>query len=303
MIRTLVAGNVLLTEEQKLELNSMGFELVFHPDEKAPVEKPESYEAVICNGLFQFHEIDAFHNLRLIQLTSAGMDRVPMDRITERKILIYNAENTYSTPMAEFAIGGILQLYKSSGCFYRNKENSRWEKDRSLRELAGKTALIIGTGNVGQSIAKRLGAFDCRTVGLSRSGREVPAFNLVKTISELDRYLPEADVLVLAAPLSAETEGLLSETRLQLLKDDATVVNVARGKLIDENALILWLKEHPKGGAVLDVFESEPLPDGSPLWKIPNVILSPHNSFVGEGNPTRMFQVIKKNLNQYKTVR
>ena len=115
--------------------------------------------------------------------------------------------------------------------------------------------------------------------------------------------MPEADILVLAVPLNIESEGLLSETRLQLLKDDATVVNVARGKLIDENALIIWLKEHPKGGAVLDVFESEPLPDGSPLWKIPNVILSPHNSFVGEGNPTRMFQVIKKNLNQYKTVR
>lgn len=299
MIKTLVAGNVILSEQQKTELAGMGLELFFQQDEREEILKPEQYEAVICNGLFQFHPIDEFNNLKMIQLTSAGLDRVPVETIRQRKIRLCNAEDTYSIPMAEFAVGGILQLYKNSKFFLRNKPERKWEKNRNLRELAGKQVLILGTGHVGRALAKRLTAFGCCVTGLSRSGKTDPEFNEVSTVDQLDDYLPQTDILVMAIPNTPETEGILNEKRLQLLKEDATIVNVARGKLADERAMIRWLEGHPSGGAVLDVFETEPLSEESPLWDLPNVVLSPHNSFVGEGNAHRLFHIIKKNLERY----
>lgn len=299
MIRTLIAGNVMLSEQQKTELGELGLALSFQKDEREEVTKPEQYEIVICNGLFQFHSIDEFENLKMIQLTSAGLDRVPLETIQERGIRICNAEDTYSVPMAEFAVGGILQLYKNSAFFLHNKTEKTWEKDRKLRELAGKQILILGTGHVGQALAKRLKAFDCYVTGLSRSGKPVPGFDHIATIDQLEVYLPQTDILILAIPYTPKTEGILDEKRLQLLKENATIVNVARGKLVEEQALIRWLEDHPSGGAVLDVFEMEPLPDENALWRLPNVVLSPHNSFVGEGNAQRLFQVMKKNLEQY----
>lgn len=300
MISTLIAGNVILSEQQKTKLGELGLALSFQKDEREEVTKPEQYEIVICNGLFQFHSIDEFENLKMIQLTSAGLDRVPLETIQERGIRICNAEDTYSVPMAEFAVGGILQLYKNSAFFLQNKTEKTWEKDRKLRELAGKQVLILGTGHVGQALAKRLHAFDCCVTGLSRSGKTVPGFDHTATIDQLDEILPLADILILAIPHTPETEGMLNEKRLQLMKEDATIVNVARGKLADETALIRWLEDHPSGGAVLDVFDTEPLFGESPLWSLPNVVLSPHNSFVGEGNPGRLYQVIKKNLTAYQ---
>ena len=299
MISTLIAGNVILSEQQKTKLGELGLALSFQKDEREEVTKPEQYEIVICNGLFQFHSIDEFENLKMIQLTSAGLDRVPLETIQERGIRICNAEDTYSVPMAEFAVGGILQLYKNSEFFFKNKIEKKWEKDRKLRELAGKQVLILGTGHVGQALAKRLKAFDCYVTGISRSGKTVPGFDHIATIDQLDEVLPQTDILILAIPYTPKTEGILDEKRLQLLKENATIVNVARGKLVEEQALIRWLENHPSGGAVLDVFEMEPLPDENALWRLPNVVLSPHNSFVGEGNAQRLFQVMKKNLEQY----
>ena len=299
MIKTLVAGNVTLSEQQKTELAGLGLELFFQQDEREEVLKPEQYEVVICNGLLQFHSIDRFENLKMIQLTSVGLDRVPVITIRERKIRLCNAEDTYSIPMAEFAMGGILQLYKNSGYYLQNRNEKKWEKDRNLRELAGKQVLILGTGHVGQTMAKRMTAFDCHVMGLSRSGKTVPEFHEISTIDRLDDVLPQTDILVLAIPHTPETEGILNEKRLQLMKEDATIVNVARGKLADEKALIRWLEGHPFGGAVLDVFETEPLSEASLLWSLPNVVLSPHNSFVGEGNADRLFHVMYKNLKQY----
>ena len=299
MINTLVAGRVNLTEQQKRALSDMGFHLVFHPDERTPVSDPDQFEVVICNGLFQYQPIKRFGNLHMIQLTSAGLDRVPLSEIQERGISLYNAENTYSVPMAEFAIGGVLQLYKNASFFYQNKENHLWDKDRNLQELFGKNVLILGTGHVGSAIAKRFKAFECMITGLSRSGSEKTGFDKTDNINNVDDYLPEADILVLALPLTKETEQILNNSRLQSLKETAVVVNIARGKLTDENAMAHWLEQHPDAGAVLDVFEEEPLPNDNALWDLPNVVLSPHNSFVGNGNAERLFQVIKKNFIEY----
>ena len=270
-------------------------EIVFMQQERDALPcDPAWVEGVICNGLFLYHPIESFPNLRFIQLTSAGYDRVPMETVREKGIEIHNARGVYSIPMAEFAVAGVLQLCKQSRFFFENQKHHRWVKHRCLSELSGKTVLILGCGDVGTECAKRFAAFGCRVLGVNRTARENPAFASIAPLPELNALLPEADIVVLTLGLSQETRHLMNAERLGLLKPGAVLVNIARGALIDTNALLSVLPR--LGGAVLDVFEEEPLPADSPLWDAENVILTPHNSFVGDGNGDRLWERIRSNL-------
>lgn len=293
-MNVLVTGAFQLNSEELAALESAGHKVFTRPDERAPVEQPERYEAVVCNGLFLYNPIERFTNLRLIQLTSAGLDRVPLDYIHAHGIELHNAAGVYSVPMAEFAIGGILQLYKQSRFFAENQAQHKWEKHRGLLELSGKRACILGCGDVGREIAKRLKAFGCHVTGVNRTVRVLPDFDGVLPLDKLTEAVVACDILVCCIALSPETRGIVSEEIFDCLHDGAVFVNVARGALTDEAALTKWLQNG--GRAVLDVFEEEPLPETSPLWDMEDVVLTPHNSFVGDGNRTRLWETIKENL-------
>lgn len=254
----------------------------------------EWVEGIIGNGIFLSHPIEYFINLKYIQLTSAGFDRVPMEYVKEHGIEIHNAKGVYSVPMAEFAVAGVLELYKKMRFFHENQKKHNWEKHRGLLELFGKTVVIVGCGDVGIECARRFRAFGSTVVGVNRTVRENEAFDRIVPLSEIDRVLPEADVVVLTVALTEETNHLMNADRLKLLKDSAILVNIARGGIIDTNALIDCLPNI--GGAVLDVFEEEPLDANSPLWDSENVVITPHNSFVGSGNNRRMNNEIIENL-------
>ena len=291
----LVTGAWGDAKEHIPELEALGHEIAFLQQERDALPcDPTWVEGVICNGLFLHHPIEGFPNLRYIQLTSAGFDRVPMEYVKAHGIEIHNAQGVYSIPMAEFAVAGVLQLYKQSRFFYENQKARRWEKRRDLMELSGKTVLILGCGSVGTECAKRFRAFDCKVLGLNRTVRENPAFDEMRPLDELDSALPVADILILTLGLSKDTRHLMNAERLALLKPGAVLVNIARGGLIDTEALTAAL---PKlAGAVLDVFEEEPLPESSPLWDAENVLFTPHNSFVSEGNGERLARVIIDSL-------
>lgn len=277
------------------ELEAMGHTVVFMQYEKD--ELPCSYEwveGVVCNGLFLSHPIEKFTNLRYIQLTSAGFDRVDMDYVKAHGIEIHNARGVYSIPMAEFALSGVLQLYKQAAFFRENQKRHLWEKHRGLLELAGKKVLVVGCGSVGNECAKRFAAFGCEVTGVDLYPREDGFYSKVLPLDKLDDTLITADIVVLTLPLSEQTRHLMNDNKLSLLKDGAVLVNIARGAIVDTEALINHIDR--LGGAVLDVFEEEPLIDNSPLWDKPNVILTPHNSFVGEGNGERLRDDILVNL-------
>ena len=293
-MNVLVTGAFQLNSEELAALESAGHKVFTRPDERAPVEQPDRYEAVVCNGLFLYNPIERFTNLRLIQLTSAGLDRVPLDYIRTHDIELHNAAGVYSVPMAEFAVCGILQLYKQSRFFAANQAQHKWEKHRGLLELSGKRACILGCGDVGREIAKRLKAFGCHVTGVNRTVRVLPDFDAVLPLDKLAETAAACDILVCCIALTPKTRGIVSEEIFDCLHDGAVFVNVARGALADEAALTKWLQNG--GRAVLDVFEEEPLPQISPLWDMENVLLTPHNSFVGEGNRERMWQTIKENL-------
>lgn len=296
-MKLLLTGAFKYTNEQIEYLKSLENEVVFVQDEREKLDFDVSdIEGVICNGLFLYNKIEQFKSLKYIQLTSAGFDRVPLDYINEHKIKIYNARGVYSVPMAEFALTGVLQLVKQSRFFYENQKQHLWEKSRTLGELSGKTAVVVGTGNIGTEVAKRLNAFDMTVVGVDICTDDRPYFGKVEFLSELDEYLKIADVVVLTLPLMDSTRGMFDKTKFGLMKEKSIFVNIARGPLVVENDLIESLEQKRIGGAVLDVFDVEPLEKNSPLWDMKNVILTPHNSFVGENNNKRMFKVIVENL-------
>lgn len=296
-MKLLLTGAFKYTNEQIEYLKSLGNEVVFVQDEREKISFDVSdIEGVICNGLFLYNKIEQFKSLKYIQLTSAGFDRVPLDYINDHKIKIYNARGVYSVPMAEFALTGILQLVKQSRFFYENQKQHMWEKSRTLGELSGKTAVIVGAGNIGTEVAKRLNAFDMTVIGVDICNNEKLYFDNVELFSELDEYLKIADIVVLTLPLMDSTRGMFDKTKFELMKENSIFVNLARGPLVVENDLIDSLEQKLIGGAVLDVFDVEPLEKNSPLWDMKNVILTPHNSFVGENNNKRMFKVIVENL-------
>lgn len=276
-------------------IEKMGHQVRFLQFEKD--ELPCDYEwvnGIIGNGIFLSHPIEKFVNLRYIQLTSAGFDRVPMDYVRAHNIKINNARGVYSIPMAEFAVSGVLQIYKQARYFYGNQQAHRWEKHRGLMELYGKTVAVIGCGSVGTECAKRFAAFGCNIVGIDLYPREDANYSKMVELSELDQLLPIMDVLVLTLPLTDGTRHLMNKSRFGKMKTGAILVNIARGEVVDTNALSEVLPRLE--GAVLDVFEEEPLSVSSPLWKMEKVILTPHNSFVGENNQHRLSDVIIKNL-------
>lgn len=297
-MKLLITGAWKCTSEQLNQIEAMGNSIVFMQNEKD--ELPCSYEeveGVICNGLFLSHPIEKFISLRYIQLTSAGFDRVPMDYVQAHGIKIYNARGVYSIPMAEFAVSGVLQLYKQSKFFYDNQKKSVWEKHRGVLELYGKTVCIVGCGNVGTECAKRFQAFGCRIIGVDLYPREDNAYEKMYALAKLDEVLSQADVVVLTLPLTEETRHMMNEIRFAKIKDGSVLVNIARGAVVDEQTLIKALDEKLLG-AVLDVFEEEPLPADSPLWEKDNVIVTPHNSFVGDGNAERLERIILSDLKE-----
>jgi phosphoglycerate dehydrogenase-like enzyme len=296
-MKLLLTGAFKYTDQQIEYLKSLGNDIVYVQDERKKIDFDVSdIEGVVCNGLFLYNDIRHFKKLKYIQLTSAGFDRVPIDYINEHEIKIYNARGVYSIPMAEFALCGVLQFIKQSRLFYKNQNNHIWEKSRTLGELSGKTVLIVGAGNIGSEVAKRFSAFDASVIGVDITDDDRKYFDKVELLDNLDEQLKIADIVILTLPLTDSTREMFDKSKFDLMKKSSIFVNIARGPLVVESDLINSLKSGDISGAVLDVFGEEPLNENSPLWDMDNVILTPHNSFVGENNNKRMFNVIVNNL-------
>lgn len=277
-----------------LEASGHSCKFMQYQDSELPCEHSWP-EVIICSTFFNYYEIEKFTNLKVVQCVMAGTEHLPLDYINTNGIKLYNAKGVYSIPIAEFAISGILQIYKQSKFFANNQANHVWEKSRNLDELAGKTAYILGTGSIGSEIAKRLRAFDCKIIGFSKHANLNDCFDEVYTIDKFQNMAKSADIIISALPLNEETKHLINKEVFLNLNENSVLVNVSRGAIIDTVALEKQIKKIK--GAVLDVFEDEPLPENSPLWDIPNVIITPHNSFNSTQNNTRLNKLIMKNLN------
>lgn len=300
-MKTLITGALKCSEEQIQKLGQLGLEIQFLQDEtkKIDANKLNDIEFIVCNSFFLYNDIRQFKELKYIQVTSAGLDRLPLEYIKEKNIKVFNAKGVYSIPMAEWTILKILEIYKHSKEFYKNQEEHIWKKDRNILELDGKTATILGYGNVGSEIAKKLKAFGVKiqAVGKKEKCDKDCYIDKYYESKQMIESIKNADIVITTLPLNEETEGLIDKKYFENMKNKSIFINISRGQIINENDLIEFIKRNKFMGVILDVFENEPLNKESLLWDMDNVIITPHNSFVSEKNGERIFELILDNIN------
>jgi phosphoglycerate dehydrogenase-like enzyme len=220
--------------------------------------------------------------LRWVQASMAGAGEIAERAgLQNTDVAITTASGVYSGPLAEFVLMALLAHVKDLDRLRRDKAEKRW-REAHTETLRGKTLCIVGLGNIGRAVAERARPFGVRVVGVKRMVREDDAAwdyaDELYATRDLHPALQEADYVVVTLPGTPETYGLLNAEAISVMKLGAYFVNVGRGKVVDEGALIEGLKSGQLSGAALDVFEEEPLPRESPLWDLENVIVSPHST-------------------------
>lgn len=235
-----------------------------------------------------------------MQLFNAGVDHPIYAEMLARGVRLTTASGAASVPIAQTAIMGLLMLARNVPRWLAAQREHRWAPLRGAdvpRDLAGQTIVVLGLGRIGSEIARLAKALGLTVVGVRRGPRraEDPVHE-VCTPAQLPAALARADWLAIACPLNAETRGLMDATMLAQLPRGARLINIARGEVVDEAALVAALQSGHLGGAYLDVFAQEPLPADSPLWDLPNVFVTPHNAGAASGNDDRVFGLLLENL-------
>jgi phosphoglycerate dehydrogenase-like enzyme len=244
--------------------------------------------------------------LRWIYSITAAIDQFLFPELVRANIALCNAARVHGPVVAEHAIAMMLALARRIPSAVRYQERRKWAMEAiwaeqpRLREIAGATLVVIGLGSIGSEIAMTAALLKMRVIGVRQNPERGPAgAHEAVGYQQLDSALARADFVVLAAPLTPQTRHLMDARRLQLFKPDAYLINVSRGGLIDEAALVNALRERRLGGAALDVFEEEPLPRRSKLWKLPQVLITPHTAFLTGKIWERHYDVFTGNLKRY----
>jgi len=227
--------------------------------------------------------------LQWIHSTAAGVSQLMYPELRSSGVIVTNPSGIFSAPMAEHTMGMIVALARNFPDTVRFQDAAKWaqqdlwDKPQRLTEINGSLLLIVGYGSIGRELSKRARAFDMRIWGVTRSGKGcTPSVEKILPISELHEALPHADYVVIAAPDTPETKRLIGAEQMGRMKRGARLINIGRGSLLDEAALIAALYSGQLSGAALDVTAVEPLPADSALWKAPNLFITPHTSGVSD---------------------
>lgn len=235
--------------------------------------------------------------LRWYQSPAAGFDGDWYAELAERGVRVTNA-HVNGIPIAEFVLRAVLDHFQGAPSWRRQQAARRWEP-HEFREVSGSTWLVVGLGSIGGGVARRAAAFGSRVIGCRRTPRPEDPADRIVTPGELPAVIGQADVVVLAAPATADTAGLVDDAFLQAMRPGSVLVNVARGSLVDEDALLRALERGVPEAAVLDVFATEPLPPEHPFWRHPAVIVTPHNAAGSDGRYDRQAALFSDNLDRY----
>ena len=273
-------------------------------DAKALENRIGEAEILVISGLWQNGLLDRAQNLRFIQSIGAGTDQFPQGELARRGIRLASARGVNARAVAEHAMALVLALSRRLPEARDNQRARVWRGmigDLSQREdeLGGKTLMVVGLGDIGGRLARLAKAFDMRVVGLRRdpsNGRGEA--DSVHPMGEFKALLPEADVVALTCPLTRETENLVDADALGRMKPSAHLVNVARGRVVDEAALILALEARRIAGAALDVTVEEPLAPDSPLWGMEHVLITPHTAGETRRYEDNVIEILRDNLDR-----
>lgn len=268
-------------------------------DEDHFEDSMQTAEVLVCWDLPTANLAKLAPRLRWIHIIGAGVEHLcPMDWLPP-DVTVVNNRGTHADKGGEWGLMAVLMLHNRLPAVIGNQRRAHWESLYST-PVAGQTVLIIGTGCIGAGIAERCRLLGMCVIGVSRHGAALPCLDEAHRTESLDELLPRADYVVMATPLTPETHGLLNASRLRRMRTGAGLVNVGRGATVDYEAMAEMLRSGHLGGAVIDVFEQEPLPTASPLWACPNLIVTPHISADdGEAYVPMTLNLIFHNLERY----
>ena len=284
-------------EEKISSVKKLGYEVDFIPEyEVENYDDFENIEILVCYNPFKYVDLRKFINLKIILLSSIGIDQLPKDIIKENNIVVCNNRGGYSIPMGEWIVMTSLELLKNSKDRFENQKNKNWFMDTSVLEIYGKNILFFGTGTIAKEAVKRLSGFGVNITGLNTDGRLIDGFNKCAPISNAEEHVKEADIIVIALPSTKKTIGIFDFKLIDAMKNTASIINIARGEIIDEEYLYLALLNKKIKSASLDVFVKEPLDNNNKLWQLDNVNISSHNSWMSEKRNDRRFNTIYINL-------
>ncbi len=235
--------------------------------------------------------------LRWLTTPAAGVDHFPLDAIRRHKLRLTNGSGLHAAPISEYVVMALLAAAKGFPDLVRAQDRPEWlSRPPALGDLEGSRALVVGMGNIGSAIAVRLRSFGVEVTGVRRSG----AGGALRP-DEWRARLPDFDWVILATPLTADTTRVIGPSELRAMKQTAWLANIARGRLVDQPALIGALRDGSIGGAYLDANDPEPLPPESPLWSLPNVIITPHSSWASSRLDGKAADLFLDNLNRYRS--
>jgi phosphoglycerate dehydrogenase-like enzyme len=226
-------------------------------------------------------------HLRWIHTLSAGVESLPFDELRKTNVIVTNSRGLYADALGEFAVAAMLWFAKDLRRLVRNQAAKKWEPF-DVEWLQGKTVGIIGYGGIGQAVGRRAEAMGMRVLPVRRSE------------GNIDKVIPGSDYVVLSAPLTPATRGLMSAARIAKMRATAILINISRGAVVDESALVEALRTKRIHGAVLDVFETEPLPPDHPLWSLDNVLISPHSADHTSDAHERALRFFRENFARFE---
>lgn len=286
-----------IEEYQKKELVERFPTCIFHFQRTADCDEVNFAEVIVTyGGNVDKALLERAEKLKWIMVASAGVEKMALEEIAKRNILVTNVRGIHKTPMAESILAHILALKRSVAKIYEIQASKDWKYKFDSSELRGSTALILGPGAIGTEIGRLLQAFGVKTIGCNRSGKQTDFMDATIQFDQLVSKLPEADFVISVLPSTAETKGLLTEVHFDVMKDSAVFLNFGRGDLLEEEMLIRVLEEKKIAHAVLDVFQTEPLPEESPFWTLPNCTVSPHVSSKSGKYIERALVIFQENL-------
>jgi phosphoglycerate dehydrogenase-like enzyme len=280
LIRTTFTAKLSERHQQKLVQQFPELQFAFFDSiEEATVALSET-EVLVTYGEDLTEEMMAsdFPRLKWIHVISAGLEKMPFDTISKQNIMVTNARGIHQIPMAEYTTGVMLQIVRKQNELYQQQLEGNWDRSIRTEELHGKTLGIIGVGAIGSKIAEYAKVMGMKVLGVNRSGQSVPVIDQLYTMERLDCVMEDSDFIVVIVPMTQETVGMIGERELSRMRSSAYLINISRGAIVDEQALLKVLQQKQIAGAVLDVFTQEPLPADHPFWSLDNTILTPHVS-------------------------
>ncbi|MFD1569000.1 D-2-hydroxyacid dehydrogenase [Halorubrum laminariae] len=267
-------------------------------DESVGTDGKDGAPATTCDAIVTFEHRESFVDLDWIHSIQAGVDRFPQDRLEDAGVALTNSTGIHGDAIGETVAGYLLAFSRRLHEHIRDQERREWSQPDwdEAWTIAGERACVVGLGSLGRGVVDRLSALGVDVDGVRRTPVPEPGVDRVHTPGELERAVADARFVVLTVPLTDETEGMIDRRVFDAMPDDAYLINVARGGVVDQSALVSALEAGDIAGAALDVFEREPLPETSALWEMDEVIVTPHCAAFTHRYGEHVASIVRENV-------